>query len=159
MPVFRSSRIGSPGYLLADLADLGVVPGVGDEATISKAGPARDVHIGSSAHGIEGTPHYMSPEAVRGERPAASFDLWALGVVLFEAIAGVKPFEGGDARAVFSKVAEGRQPSLRDVLPSTPVAVDAMVARAFAPDPANRYQNAQTFGAEIRRLRESPSLG
>lgn len=129
-----------------------------DEQTLSKPSPPQDDYLGSSAHGIVGTPHYMCPEAVRGDRPAGSFDLWALGVVLFEAIAGARPFEGADASAIFGKITEGARPSIREVRPATPVAVDALIGRAFALDPARRYPDALTFGAEIRRLRDSLSL-
>jgi GAF domain-containing protein len=128
-----------------------------DELDPSKPAP-QDSHIGSSAHGVVGTPHYMCPEAVRGDRPSASFDLWSLGVVLFEAIAGVRPFEGTDARAIFGRITLGARPSLRDLRPATPAAVDAFIGQALALDPSRRYPNALTFGAEIRGLRDSLSL-
>ena len=72
--------------------------------------------------GLMGTPLYMSPEAILAERPAPAFDLWALAVVMYEAIAGQRPFQGRDTDEVFRRVSEGTfadLATLRDDCPSS----------------------------------------
>ena len=90
-----------------------------------------------------GTAAYMSPEQARGDTVDARTDVWSLGIVLYESIAGRRPFNGADA-------ADTRE--RRDADPisvhraGVPSAVDAVLRRALAHDPAERYRS----GAELR---------
>ena len=59
---------------------------------------------------LMGTPHYMSPEQVRGETADATTDLWSLGVILYEALAGQRPFDGGSQAEILSSII-AREPS------------------------------------------------
>ena len=63
----------------------------------------------------------MSPEAILAERPAPAFDLWALAVVMYEAIAGQRPFQGRDSDEVFRRVSEGAFPDPRDASRRLPI--------------------------------------
>ena len=86
-----------------------------------------------------GTPHYMSPEQARAERSVgARTDVYALGVVLFEALAGVRPFEGETPIAVLAKILLEDPPSLVTARPDVPNALDALVRAMLAKDPAER---------------------
>jgi tetratricopeptide (TPR) repeat protein len=86
-----------------------------------------------------GTPHYMSPEQARAERSVgARTDVYALGVVLFEALAGVRPFEGETPIAVLAKILLEDPPSLVTARPDVPAALDALVRAMLAKDPAER---------------------
>ena len=86
-----------------------------------------------------GTPHYMSPEQARAERSVgARTDVYALGVVLFEALAGVRPFEGETPIAVLAKILLEEPPSLVTARPDVPNALDALVRAMLAKDPAER---------------------
>ena len=70
--------------------------------------------VAASASGVvAGTPYYMSPEAVRGERPTPAFDVWALSVVVYEVIAGRRPFEGHDSHRIFERILSDARPDLR----------------------------------------------
>jgi hypothetical protein len=86
-----------------------------------------------------GTPHYMSPEQARAERSVgARTDVYALGVVLFEALAGVRPFEGETPIAVLAKILLEDPPSLVVARPDVPSGLDALVRAMLAKDPAER---------------------
>ena len=89
---------------------------------------------------VAGTVAYMAPEVIRGEEPAASADLYALGCVLFECLTGAVPYPGPNAAAVIYGHLELPPPRV----PELP-ALDAVIARALAKDPAKRYAT----GAEL----------
>jgi serine/threonine protein kinase len=99
-----------------------------------------------------GTVGYMAPEQVRGEPADARADLFALGAILFEMLTGRRLREITDEVAGWSQVASGVLPSARQVRPDLPAAVEQLLNRALAPDPAARFPDAATFGAAIRNV-------
>jgi eukaryotic-like serine/threonine-protein kinase len=66
---------------------------------------------------LVGTLSYLSPEAISGETPTASFDLWSLSIVLYECLLGRKIFSGGDPKQLMSRIRLGRVPEFAQVLP------------------------------------------
>jgi beta-lactam-binding protein with PASTA domain/tRNA A-37 threonylcarbamoyl transferase component Bud32 len=116
---------------------------------IARAG-ASDMTLTGS---IMGTAQYLSPEQAQGHPVSASSDLYSVGVILYELLTGVVPFEGETAVAIaFKQVsAEPRPPST--VNPSLPYGLDAVVLRALAKDPAQRYADADAFIAALQRER------
>jgi serine/threonine-protein kinase len=93
---------------------------------------------------LVGTPHYMSPEQVRMSNevgPAA--DIWAFGVVAFEALTGSCPFDGGSVIELFSKIQLGNALSARALNPEVPAAFDDWFKVACAVDPSLRFPDAQ----------------
>ncbi len=123
---------------------------------IARAG-ASDMTLTGS---IMGTAQYLSPEQAQGHVVSGTSDLYSVGVILYELLTGVVPFEGETAVAIaFKQVsAEPRPPSA--VNPTVPQALDAVVLRALAKDPAQRYGDAEEFIAVLLReraaLRASP---
>ncbi len=91
---------------------------------------------------VLGTPKYLSPEQIEGREPDARADLYALGVVLFELIAGLPPFRGPTEMAVAVQHINETPPRLRDVRPGTPPALDALVAALLAKRPEDRPPSA-----------------
>jgi serine/threonine-protein kinase len=88
---------------------------------------------------IIGTPHYMAPEQVFGERDVDHrADVWALGVLIFEALAGRRPFHGDNYGQIFKQITTGRAPSLATVAPHVPPALVDLVARMLAHDRERR---------------------
>jgi eukaryotic-like serine/threonine-protein kinase len=122
-----------------------------DDATLTRAGQ------------VVGTPEYMSPEQVSGKRDFnARIDLYAVGVILYEALSGQRAFPGKDAREVVVSVLVRALPPLRSIRPEVPLVLDRIVARAMEKDPSFRYSSAAEFqgdlleakaGINARRLR------
>jgi serine/threonine protein kinase len=96
-----------------------------------------------STQGREGTIPYMSPEQLRG-KPTFASDQYALGIVVYEWLCGARPFEGDFWQLAYQHVSVP-PPRLREKDPSLPEAVEAVVLRALAKDPADRYVSVQQF--------------
>jgi serine/threonine-protein kinase len=88
-----------------------------------------------------GTPHYMSPEQIRGEACDIRSDLYSLGVVFFELISGRRPFENESVTAIQIAHLSSAPPSLLSLNPSLPPGCDAMVQKLLSKRPEDRYQN------------------
>ncbi len=88
-----------------------------------------------------GTPDYMAPEQIDGQRGDARTDIYALGTILFELLAGRTPFQGDTNLAVMAQHMRGKLPRLDLLQPGVPVSIAAVVARALQRDPSSRYQN------------------
>jgi serine/threonine-protein kinase len=86
-----------------------------------------------------GTPEYMAPEQVEGKRGDERSDLYALGIILYEMLAGQPPFTGDNPLAVMAQHVQQTAPRLDQVRPGTPLSVAAVVACALQRDPAQRY--------------------
>ncbi|KYG10530.1 hypothetical protein BE21_11405 [Sorangium cellulosum] len=108
-----------------------------------------------------GSPHYMSPEQVRGEKDVDQrSDLWSLGVILFCAVTGELPFQGDQLGAVIANILVAPVPSASTLAPDLPPAMDAFFARALARERAQRFQSIGEMIGELRRLAgmASPSI-
>jgi serine/threonine-protein kinase len=95
---------------------------------------------------ILGTPAYMSPEQAAGERQLdARTDVYALGAVLYEMLAGEPPFTGPTAQAVIAKRFSGEVPKVRAVRPSVSDGLEQAISTALAPVAADRFASAADF--------------
>ena len=92
-----------------------------------------------------GTPRYMAPEQIRGEDVTSAADIYALGVMTFEILAGRGPFEG-EGTSLMYKIVHEAPPPLSSVTPSVAPSVSDVVAKALAKDPSDRWQTAGEFG-------------
>ncbi len=93
-----------------------------------------------------GTPEYMSPEQAAGERTLdARSDVYSLGCVLYELLAGEPPHAATSARSVIARRFSEPPPRVRRVRPTVSAAVDEAIARALAVDPAERFPTATAF--------------
>ena len=124
------------------VADFGIA------LAVSAAGGERLTGTGLSL----GTPYYMSPEQAMGERNIdARSDIYALGCVLYEMLAGEPPFTGPSAQAVVARILTEQPRSLRTIRDSVPTPLDRVVIRALARLPADRYATAARFSEELGR--------
>jgi len=97
-----------------------------------------------------GTPQYMSPEQAMGERSIdARSDIYAVGAVTYEMLAGDAPFTGSSVQAIVAKVLSERPTALHIVRDTVPPHVEATVLKALAKLPADRYPSAVEFAAAL----------
>jgi serine/threonine-protein kinase len=100
-------------------------------------GEARHTQVGM----VIGTPNYISPEQARGQAPTPASDIYSLGVVLYELLAGKPPFEGDTMSIVMDHI-QTPPPPLSQLRPDLPADVETVVQQALAKDPAARFKRA-----------------
>jgi serine/threonine protein kinase len=98
---------------------------------------------------VVGTPHYMSPEQATGERVDARSDIYALGIVLYQMLAGAPPFDGESAQSILMKQATATAVPIRHVRKEVPAALAAVIDRTLAKDPAERFQTAEELSRAL----------
>ena len=125
-------------------------------AMVADFGIARALNPHTGEHALTGTgmslgtPGYMSPEQAAGETVLdARTDIYSLGAVLYEMLAGEPPFTGPTAQAVVAKMLASEPPPVRRARPSAPEAVDTAIRKALAPVPADRFATAAQFGSVL----------
>jgi serine/threonine-protein kinase len=97
-----------------------------------------------------GTPDYMPPEQIKGERSDARTDVYALGCLLFHALTGRTPYDRDTEVAKMYAQLHDEPPSAAEAVPGTPTALDAVIARALAKDADERYLSAGDLGRAAR---------
>jgi serine/threonine protein kinase len=108
---------------------------------------------------VMGTPHYMSPEQVRGERADARSDVFAVGCVFYELLTYRKPFDADSMHSILFKVMQEEPPSVHDLTPGIPAVLAQVVERAMAKDAAQRFQNAGEFRSALHRAMQAMASG
>jgi eukaryotic-like serine/threonine-protein kinase len=102
---------------------------------------------------IVGTPNYMSPEQVHGEKATARSDVFSLGALFYELLSYRKPFTGDSLHAILFQVTSARPEPLMRIAPAVPPAVGAVVERALEKDPLLRHRDADELGQSLREAR------
>jgi tetratricopeptide (TPR) repeat protein len=127
----------------------------GDRIAITDFGLARETGTGSmtDSGAIVGTPMYMAPEIVLGGTQAASTlaDVYSLGATLYTLVAGRPPFDGPTAQSVLKAVLEQDPTPPHRLRADLPPAVEAILGKAMARDPAHRYGAALEFAEDLER--------
>ena len=103
----------------------------------------------TAAGTVMGTPAYMAPEQLSGGQPDARSDIYALGVVLYQLLAGRAPFTG-DTMAVVTAHLTKQPQALRELVSDLPPALDAVVLQALAKQPEHRFKSAGVFAQALR---------
>lgn len=143
--VMLTIRHGIPDYV--KVLDFGVARIVGDGATVTDAGA------------LYGTPRYMAPEQIKGERTDARADLYSVGVMLYEMLAGMHPFDGCSPLDFLMKHECTPVPPPRDRAPGLelPPAVEALTLRLLEKAPEDRFESAAALQRAVRRaMRDLP---
>jgi Tol biopolymer transport system component/tRNA A-37 threonylcarbamoyl transferase component Bud32 len=135
--------LSSSGY--AKLADFGLAKLVEGDSDVTRT--ATDVYTRTGA--IIGTIPYMSPEQASGHTLDSRSDIFSFGVVLYEMLAGRRPFEGSSNLEVLQKVIHEEPPPLGDAVP---INLRLLVEKALEKDPAERYQSMRDLVIDLRRL-------
>ena len=137
-----------PGNILLESGSA-VVADFGIARAVSRA--ADDVTLTDSGLLI-GTPAYMAPELAGGREPDGRADIYALGCVLYQMLAGDPPFTGSSARVILARHALDAMPPLETVRPGVPSEVAAVVTRALRKAPADRYATADAMADALDDL-------
>jgi len=104
--------------------------------------------------GTVGTPDYMAPEQLRGQRGTASSDIYAIGMVFYEMLCGRIPFEGENVFAVMNQHVSQDPPSILQFNPTLSPALATVVMRAIRRDPDKRYHSIEDLLHDLRNLDE-----
>jgi eukaryotic-like serine/threonine-protein kinase len=146
------------GVVHRDLKPQNVIVDDEGKATVTDFGIAR---AGASeitqAGSVMGTPHYLSPEQAQGQAVTAVSDLYSVGVMLYEALAGRVPFEADSAVAIAMKQVSTAPQRPSSIAPAVSPALDAVVMRALEKDPGQRFQSAEAFIAALDAAGRDPS--
>jgi CheY-like chemotaxis protein len=125
---------------LVKLVDFGLAKHEHDQSGLSESGYAL------------GTPYYIAPEIIEGGKPDARSDLFALGVTMFETLAGRRPFTGVVPYQIFQLIVSGPKPDLTQQRPSISNAMNLVVEKLLERDPRKRYQRAKDVEADLAEL-------
>src|SRR5688572_15802387 len=115
---------------------------------------ATRVLVHTDAGVVMGTSHYMSPEQTRGKPVDARSDIWSLGVVIYELVAGRTPFEGETSTDVIVAITQKEPPPLVRFAPSVPAELEWIVMKALRKDRDERYQTIKELLTDLRRLKQ-----
>ena len=127
------------GVTSAKLLDFGISKTLGDETlSLTRTGA------------VVGTPYYLAPEQARGEPVDARCDVWAMGVLLYEALTGRLPYRESNYNKLLVAILTTRPVAPREVRPALPEPIEQLILRAMAHDPAERFA---TGGAMLEALR------
>jgi serine/threonine-protein kinase len=119
---------------------------------IARAGASEITQAGS----VMGTPHYLSPEQAQGQDVTAVSDLYSIGVMLYEALAGRVPFEADSAVAIAMMQVSHTPQRPSSINPKVSPALDAVTMRALEKDPGRRFQSAEAFIAALDAALRDP---
>jgi tetratricopeptide (TPR) repeat protein len=137
------------------------MPGA-DVDTLLGATPAPPDTAGASltvAGSVMGTPAYMPPEQARGEPVDERADVYAIGAILYHLLAGRPPVTGVSSVDVLEQVMARRTRPVTDVQPDAPAELVAIVAKAMAFEPSDRYPGAGALAADLRRFQTGQLVG
>ena len=120
------------------------------------AGEEIDTTHRSPASGAAGTVPYMAPEIIRGRQPTVQSDVWALGVLLFEMVAGRRPFAGGTPYETASNILVNQRMQMGSLVHGP---IREVIDRCLSVDPAGRYQSARELASALKPLRRRRQEG
>ena len=124
-----------------------------DTVKVTDFGIARITDSSKTKTGLVlGTPSFMSPEQIAGKKVDGRSDLYSLGVMLFQMLAGVLPFRGDSMAELMFKIANEAGPEIRNIRPELPVRLAEIVALSIGKKPETRYQDGDQFAADLRAV-------
>jgi serine/threonine-protein kinase len=119
----------------------------------------REIGRQTSLNAVEGTVSYMSPEQALGRELDPRSDIFSLGVVIYEMLAGRLPFEGDNIVEMIDRVIHEEPPSLSRFNHSVPAELDRIVRKCMEKEPARRYQSALELSVDLRNLQRDGDTG
>jgi len=144
------------GIVHRDLKPQNILVTREDQVKVTDFGIARALGTASATQTgvVLGTAHYLAPEQALGEPATPASDVYALGVVLYEMLAGQPPFEAENSMGVVMKHIREEPIPVQQRNPHVPDSVAAIIAHAMAKDPTERYADAGALAVALREVRE-----
>ncbi|MBW2609212.1 MAG: CHASE2 domain-containing protein [Deltaproteobacteria bacterium] len=120
---------------------------------VTDFGIAKAVSTSQTKSGIVlGTPNYMSPEQINGQKIDGRSDIFALGVVLFELLTGQVPFHGKNMTNLLYQITQARHPSAREINQKVPKACEQIIDKALMKHPDKRFQRANDLAKYLKAM-------
>ena len=124
-----------------------------DTVKVTDFGIARITDSSKTKTGmVLGTPSFMSPEQLAGKKVDGRSDLYSLGVMLFQMLAGVLPFRGESMAELMYKIANEEAPDIRGIRSDLPESLANLIALSLSKRPETRYQNGDQFARDLRAV-------
>ena len=101
---------------------------------------------------VLGTPNYMAPEQINGQKIDGRADLFSLGVVLFELLTAQVPFHGKNITSLLYQITQDKHPSIRSINPRIPGVCEQIVNKALEKDPADRFQSGTIMAMYLKAI-------
>jgi serine/threonine protein kinase len=150
--VFLATRVGLPPAV--KLLDFGI-----SKVMAAGSGPNEDLDLTRTGM-VMGTPYYMSPEQARGDRDLdPRVDIYACGVILYEALTGRRPFVAANYNALLLQILSGAPRPARDLRPALPSGFDPVIEKAMGREREQRYGSAREFEFALAALRDRHGAG
>jgi serine/threonine-protein kinase len=146
------------GVAHRDIKPANILIGTNGQVKVADFGIARAMNAPTEANltqvgNVMGTATYFSPEQAQGAQPDPRSDLYSLGIVLYEMVAGRPPFTGDNPVSIAYKQVHDQPQPLNQIVADVPRAYEAIVAKLLAKQPDRRYPDADALREDLRRFR------
>jgi serine/threonine-protein kinase len=151
------------GLAHRDIKPANILIGANGQVKVADFGIARAMNASTEANltqagSVMGTASYFSPEQAQGAQPDPRSDLYSLGIVMYEMVAGKPPFTGENPVAIAYKQVHDRPQPLNQLVDDMPRPFEAIVAKLLAKDPKLRYPSAPALRDDLRRFRNGEQV-
>jgi hypothetical protein len=137
------------GVIHGDIKPANILVTEDGKVKLGDFGIARFATQVSRSGQLMGTPAYLSPEQILGETQSTRSDLFSLGILLYQMVTGVAPFEGSSVSAVCAQILSAEPVPASQRNPALPAGLDHVILRCLAKSPADRYPSAEAFASSL----------
>ena len=145
------------GIVHRDIKPQNIMISKDGKVKVTDFGIAKATSSNTISTNVMGSVHYTSPEQARGGYSDAKSDIYSLGIVMYELITGILPFNGESPIAIAIKHMQSKPVSPKEFNISIPLAVESIILKAMSKEQSLRYQSAEEMLADLNKAMHSPS--